>query len=718
MTMMTGFASMSIRQRRRAFVASIVVVFFAVHVMKGQQQQHQRAPSALSQPSQPSHQNNRNMNLHAAFPIQCGQLPQQEQANTSVLSKIYDIILRDAPFAPKYRINFNPVNHNPAGFAEDPTLLYQTQVCSYENLARWNVLSQQLNISDWALHGGAAMGGKCFGAMNPWDDDIDLTIGNCSALDSMWDKAERNISKSFPHLDEGSYSMNNSGAIWDPRLIEGDLLLIKGDKCCPWYKFMTIKEASMWKKGSPITGIDMECMDRGLSAREGHTKRKSGWREHMENNRQMLTIPYGPTTAKMVPPIILNKYIAIRYGKRSPCRFPFENGVDEDPPLSEIAPSSTYRETSTMFQLDQDRASMEFALQHWYVPKEKRLEWKKNAGNMKQMEYTAQIPNLDTVEVDNSISPQGCSWGRIDDNSTATIKVIGWNAERGKHWDKFYTLIQKMEELRLPHVVLLNEMDIGMARSRNVHTARQLALELGMNYAYGVEFLELTRGTKEEQDATENKRDALSLHGNALLTKCILGDAMILRDELPHTYFSDKAHRGVNANGYEVRLGGRMGLFARIFESPHQHIPLRHNNNNRAATSIATSVDSYDYQYLEDVPPHFVVGNIHKLDESDVNQARLWNYYGFGNPPPRSSKYDGKGEDKPIKQLGVVIQGDFGPKMCPLGGLVKMNNGNHKTFRVNCLADGKVKIGPLAGDYFCTNMPAVRGVAVTAPCDW
>ena len=114
-------------------------------------------------------------------------------------------------------------------------------------------------------------------------------------------------------------------------------------------------------------------------------------------------------------------------------------------------------------------------------------------------------------------------------------------------------MIQEMNEIKEPLVILMNEMDIGMARSGNVHTARRLALQLGMNYSYCVEFLELTRGTQEEQMKTEGNRDALSLHGNAILSKCILGDGLILRDPSPHTYFSDKAERGINADGYEVR---------------------------------------------------------------------------------------------------------------------------------------------------------------------
>ncbi len=48
-----------------------------------------------------------------------------------------------------------------------------------------------------------------------------------------------------------------------------------------------------------------------------------------------------------------------------------------------------------------------------------------------------------------------------------------------------------------------------------------------------------------------------------------------------------------------------------------------------------------------------------------------------------------------------------------------MNNYRiHKTFRVKCLVGGNAEIKPLAGDFFCSNMNATRGVKVTAPCDW
>jgi hypothetical protein len=150
----------------------------------------------------------------------------------------------------------------------------------------------------------------------------------------------------------------------------------------------------------------------------------------------------------------------------------------------------------------------------------------------------------------------------------------------------------------------MNEMGIGMARSFNVHTARRLALELGMNFAWGLEFVELTRGSEEEQNLTMGKRDALGLHGNAILSKCFIGDAMILCDPLPQGYFADKPVHGVNAKGFEVRLGGPMGLFARIY---HQDPSIGNGEEEQ----------------------YYTVGNVHKIAENTRNRQALWDYFGF-----------------------------------------------------------------------------------------
>merc|ERR1712118_315643 len=98
------------------------------------------------------------------------------------------------------------------------------------------------------------------------------------------------------------------------------------------------------------------------------------------------------------------------------------------------------------------------------------------------------------------------------------------------------------------NVLVLNEMDIGMSRSGNIHTTRMLAFRLKMNYAWGLEFLELTSGTHEEQVKTEGKRDLLGLHGNAILSRCPITNPKLFRDPLVGGYYTD-SKSAVNADG-------------------------------------------------------------------------------------------------------------------------------------------------------------------------
>ncbi|KAK1744260.1 hypothetical protein QTG54_004793 [Skeletonema marinoi] len=620
-----------------------------------------------------------------------------------------DLMFHNPPPQIKHTMKANNGNHqvdkNSTAMA---SALLKIQMHMYDILARWNLLAEDLGIDRWVVHGGSAMGAKCFGGMNPWDDDIDMTVLDCKLLDYLWETGEQNVTKYYPNLDERSHSMDNWAALWDSRLIkvrEHDMILSRGSRCCGWYKLMSMDLAFLWKPGDAIMGVELECISRGSSSREKNVMRASGWTKYLQGTKELVTLPFGSTTIKAMPPSLLNTYIRKRYGKQSPCQFPFSDGGDAE--ISALSDEINHTKT---FQLDQQKAQMNFVLKNWYVPKFQREKWLKQKGDKNQLEYTKQLPNLDKIEIDNSISPNGCSWQSNSSSSSdaANIKVIGWNAERGTHWDKFYTMIQEKVELQKPMVILLNEMDVGMARSGNVHTVRQLAIQLGMNYAYGVEFLELTRGTQEEQEATKTQRDSLSLHGNAVLSKCVIGDGMILRDPLPAQYFSDRPERGINADGFEVRLGGRMGLFVRIFQHPSPLIPDLHNFR----------ADKFDIP--ESLPDHFVVGNVHKVEENVNNRETLWNYFGFGAPAPNISIHEGNGVDLAASQHGVIVQGDFGPQFCSLGGLKKMNNYKiHQTFRVNCLPAGKVEIlGPLSGDFFCSNMRASRAVEVTAPCDW
>src|SRR5262249_18232053 len=65
-------------------------------------------------------------------------------------------------------------------------------------------------------------------------------------------------------------------------------------------------------------------------------------------------------------------------------------------------------------------------------------------------------------------------------------------------------------------VLMLSEVDFGMARTRNRFVARDIAEALRMNYAFAPCYLALNKGNGTEKLAAGDNQD--SLHGNALLS--------------------------------------------------------------------------------------------------------------------------------------------------------------------------------------------------------
>lgn len=156
--------------------------------------------------------------------------------------------------------------------------------------------------------------------------------------------------------------------------------------------------------------------------------------------------------------------------------------------------------------------------------------------------FAAQVPALNAVEhrpapVERPVPPR--------------LRVAAWNAERLKYHAPSAAL------LRGADVVLLTEADIGMARSGNRHTVRDLAEALGMGWAYGVEFVELGLGDARESEWHADDDNRAGLHGNAILSRHPLLDPVIIPLDAGGTWFAGRS-------GNQRRLGGRMAIAARL----------------------------------------------------------------------------------------------------------------------------------------------------------
>jgi hypothetical protein len=262
-------------------------------------------------------------------------------------------------------------------------------------------------------------------------------------------------------------------------------------------------------------------------------------------------------------------------------------------------------------------------------------------ADAKGQELTSQIENLDEVEIDNSLSANKC-------NFTA-LRVVEFNMDRGKRWLEFASLLESEDSV---DIIILNEMDFGMTRSNQQHTTRLLAQKLGFNYAWGLEFVELTRGTREEQNVVTTGVDFYGLHGNAVLSRCRITNAQIMRDPIG-MYFSSKK-LALNAHGFEKRLGGRMALLTKI------------------------QIGEYSVN----------VGSLHKVDSETVFE-KIQKYIGGHNH--RS-----------------IIGGDQSSHICELLHLEELSREN--TWPASCDTLGREK-----GDILCTNFASNDSVTMR-PC--
>jgi hypothetical protein len=300
----------------------------------------------------------------------------------------------------------------------------------------------------------------------------------------------------------------------------------------------------------------------------------------------------------------------------------------------------------------------------WNTTVSDRLQWKDRPIYPTVDELRHLLPNLDAVEVDNSIS-RSCPFVHQD-----RFRVIEFNAERGTHWIDIAALFNSSQRLRDADVIILNELDIGMARSGNEHTARLLAFVLGMNYAFSVEFVELTNGVKAEQQATVNMTNLVGIHGNAIFARCPLFNATNIRGPVEPAYFSGKPSF-VNGNGYEKRLGQRAILLVTSSHSSRNMVWFRDRSRN-------------DYMIL---------GSVHKLAQVMYSAAQDYIRNNFGTT--------------------VVVGGDQSTSFCKAVGLRHFSTNGTGTWPASCATTGRGE-----GDIICgsANVVLLERPHVLLPC--
>lgn len=162
--------------------------------------------------------------------------------------------------------------------------------------------------------------------------------------------------------------------------------------------------------------------------------------------------------------------------------------------------------------------------------------------------------------------------------STERLRLVHWNILKGIAFDAIVAALAEHPDLRDPDLLLLNEVDVGMARSANRHVAAALAERFCLHWAFVPSYLELTKGPGSDADAPGPNR--VGLHGVAILSRT---RPLALRAcPLPETFdmfdFPEK------------RYGRRTALFAALGEGRvivAAHLEVRGSPQGRAGQMAA-----------------------------------------------------------------------------------------------------------------------------------
>jgi endonuclease/exonuclease/phosphatase family metal-dependent hydrolase len=131
-------------------------------------------------------------------------------------------------------------------------------------------------------------------------------------------------------------------------------------------------------------------------------------------------------------------------------------------------------------------------------------------------------------------------------------RVAAWNVCRGTAYEGVLHQLRNEPVLSRADVLLLTELDDGMARSGNRHVAVELGRALGMHVAFVPCYLNLTKGNGSERSVLgENAR---GLHGNAILSRYPLAGPRV------HSLSNGKD----KLSSPERRIGRQRGLTAEV----------------------------------------------------------------------------------------------------------------------------------------------------------
>jgi endonuclease/exonuclease/phosphatase family metal-dependent hydrolase len=130
---------------------------------------------------------------------------------------------------------------------------------------------------------------------------------------------------------------------------------------------------------------------------------------------------------------------------------------------------------------------------------------------------------------------------RRDPDRRHGVDVVSWNINRGRHIEGILEAFRSDAVLKNAGIILLNEVDVGFARSGNRNVFRELASRLNFHGVYTTGYLTLTRGARE--DLLADGENLIGSQGNAILSRFPIKRVARLGLPLLKTRFGWREHQ-------------------------------------------------------------------------------------------------------------------------------------------------------------------------------
>ena len=169
------------------------------------------------------------------------------------------------------------------------------------------------------------------------------------------------------------------------------------------------------------------------------------------------------------------------------------------------------------------------------LPHEERQRLGALLEEASQAEVMGKIPQFSQAEVHN-LAP-------LPARAPEALGMLVFNMERGVCLEELGDFLETCPAVRPFDVILANELDDGCVRSGGKDTTLELAKRLGMNAAFGLEFIELVNG-----------EDSKGFHGNAIFSRWPIKRAKAVRLPEQYNWYFDR----------QRRIGGRLAVLAEL----------------------------------------------------------------------------------------------------------------------------------------------------------